>query len=64
MSNERKSAYELDTLALPPLNMVLVTHENERLNAAKPAAPRVVLPKKRTGRQIVVRLIEYFEEDR
>ena len=64
-----KRTYRAETLGLPPLKMVLVHAQNDRLNAAaitsplgrSGATPRSKRP--RTQQEVVIRIIEHLTKD-
>lgn len=67
MSEKKKRTFKSETLALPPLAMVLVHSQNERANAA--AGPASRTGGRKTKRQaeteeVVLRIIEHLEKDR
>jgi hypothetical protein len=66
MSDKKKRTYQAETLGLPPLKMVLVHSDNERANAA--ARPSARAPRRKTKadkdtEQVVLRLIDYIENE-
>ncbi len=66
MSDKKNRTYQSETLGLPPLKMVLVHSENERANAAaRPAArsPRRKTKSEKETEEVVLRLIEYIENE-
>jgi hypothetical protein len=66
MSEEKKKrVYQSDTLALPPLQMVLVNAENERANRTRRPLPRKK-PRSKADKErleTIIRLIESLERD-
>ena len=65
MSDKKKRTYQSETLALPPLAMVLVHSQNERANAA--AGPASRTGSRKTKRQqetqaVVLKIIEHLEK--
>jgi hypothetical protein len=63
-NKETKRTFEADTLGVPPLRMVLVHAENERLNRTRRSLPR---RKPRScaeseRRELIIRLIESLEK--
>ena len=66
MSEKKKRTYQSETLALPPLAMVLVHSKNDRANAA--AGPSSSAGRRKTKRQaeteeVVLRIIEHLEKN-
>lgn len=64
MPDEKKRAYQSDTLGLPPLRMVLVHAENERANRTRKPLPKRKPRNKDEMKtmEIIIRLIENFEK--
>jgi hypothetical protein len=62
--HKNKRTYPVETLALPPLKMVLVHAENERFNTAA-GLPRSGTPtkKNRIRQEIVIRIIEHLTKE-
>ena len=62
---DTKRTFEAETLGLPPLRMVLVHAENDRLNRTRrllpKRRPRTRLDRER--RELIIRLIESLEKD-
>ncbi len=66
MSEEKKKrVYQAETLALPPLQMVLVNAENERANRVRRPLPKKKLISKeyKERMETIIRLIESLEQD-
>jgi hypothetical protein len=62
MAEDKRRTYSSETLALPPLQMVLVHAENERQNAAaRPVLEPAEITEKRRKRKLVRKLIEHLE---
>lgn len=66
MSEEKKKrVYQSETLALPPLKMVLVNAENERANRIRRPLPKKMPHSKEYKERLetIIRLIESLEQD-
>ena len=64
MSDEEKITYPSETLALPPLKMVLVQAENDRQNEAAQTileSPDAI--EKRKKQKAIAKLIEHLNEE-
>jgi hypothetical protein len=64
MTDEKKKTYSSETLALPPLKMVLVQAENDRQNeASQPILESPEAVEKRKKRRAIAKLIERLNEE-
>ncbi len=64
MSDEEKKTYPYETLALPPLKMVLVQAENDRQNeAAQTILESPDATARRRKQKAIAKLIEHLNEE-
>lgn len=64
-NKDTKRTFEAETLGVPPLRMVLVHAENERLNRTRRTLPRRKPSTRlaRERRELIIRLIEILEKE-
>ena len=55
-----KRTYQAETLGLPPLKMVLVHAQNDRLNASAKPVTRTKSKIPRTQEEVVMKIIEHL----
>jgi len=63
MTQTKVYVYEAETLAVPPLRMVLVNHDKDRRIAGLDQASGSDAKKGRTRQQIVLKIIECLEDE-